>query len=60
MDKTALNLSGETLRFLLHTGEQETAREYLARLHAKYGAEKRWAIFEHKFGGIWADYGVLF
>lgn len=58
MDRTALHLSEETFRFLLHAGEQGTARDYLAKLQAKYGAEKRWAIFERKYGAIWAEYGA--
>lgn len=57
MAKTALHLSEETFRFLLQTGDVETARQYWHQLYAKYGAQKRWAIFETKYAAIWAEYG---
>ncbi|AIQ50675.1 DUF4304 domain-containing protein [Paenibacillus sp. FSL R7-0331] len=58
MDRTALYMSEEIFRLLLHSGDQETATDYLARLKEKYGAEKRWAIFERKYDAIWAEYGL--
>lgn len=37
MDKTALHLSEETFRFLLHAGERETADQYLLKLRRNTG-----------------------
>ncbi|MBD8840106.1 DUF4304 domain-containing protein [Paenibacillus sp. FSL K6-4396] len=58
MAKTALHLSEETFRFLLQAGDTEEAKYYLQQLHAKYGAEKRWTIFEKKYAAIFAEYGM--
>ena len=58
MEKVALHLSEETLRFLLHAGDKETAQYYLEQLNLKYGAEKRWSIFEEKYKAIFAEYGI--
>ncbi|WFR62332.1 DUF4304 domain-containing protein [Paenibacillus amylolyticus] len=58
MAKTALHLSEETFRFLLQAGDTEEAKHYLEQLHAKYGAEKRWTIFEKKYAAIFAEYGL--
>ncbi|WP_042204090.1 DUF4304 domain-containing protein [Paenibacillus camerounensis] len=58
IDRTSLYMSDEIFRLLLHSGDQETANDYLARLQAKYGAEKRWAIFERKYDAVWAEYGL--
>lgn len=58
MAKTALHLSEETFRFLLQAGDKEEAKQYLQQLHAKYGAEKRWTIFEKKYASIFAEYGL--
>lgn len=60
MAKTALHLSDETFRFLLRSGDTEEAGRYLQQLHTKYGAEKRWAIFDKKFTAIFAEYGIEF
>ncbi|MEK4853398.1 DUF4304 domain-containing protein [Paenibacillus sp. FSL H7-0756] len=57
MQRTALHLSEETFGFLLDTGETETAEQYLKQLQAKYGAEKRWAIWEQKYAAVWEKYG---
>ena len=56
MQQTALHLSEETFGFLLDTGDTETAEQYLKQLQAKYGAEKRWAIWEQKFAAVWEKY----
>ncbi|GAS80410.1 DUF4304 domain-containing protein [Paenibacillus amylolyticus] len=58
MAKTALHLSEETFRFLLQAGDTEEAKHYLEQLHAKYGTEKRWAIFEKKYAAVFAEYGL--
>lgn len=58
MVKTALHLSEGTFRFLLQAGDTEEAKQYLQQLHAKYGAEKRWAIFEKKYAAIFGEYGL--
>ncbi|WP_342572302.1 DUF4304 domain-containing protein [Paenibacillus sp. FSL R5-0749] len=58
MAKTALHLSEETFRFLLQAGDTEEAKYYLQQLHAKYGAEKLWTIFEKKYAAIFAEYGL--
>ncbi|WP_339785227.1 DUF4304 domain-containing protein [Paenibacillus sp. FSL R7-0313] len=58
MAKIALHLSEETFRFLLQAGDTEEAKHYLEQLHAKYGAEKRWAIFAKKYAAIFAEYGL--
>lgn len=58
MAKTALHLSEETFRFLLQAGDTEEAKQYLQQLHAKYGAEKRWAILEKKYAAVFAEYGL--
>lgn len=58
MAKTALYLSEVTFRFLLQAGDPEEAKHYLQQLHSKYGAEKRWTIFEKKFAAIFAGYGL--
>ncbi|MEK8211302.1 DUF4304 domain-containing protein [Paenibacillus sp. FSL L8-0463] len=52
MARVALHLSEETFRFLLQAGDTEAAGQYLKQLQLKYGAEKRWAIFEKKYAGI--------
>ncbi|WKL00570.1 DUF4304 domain-containing protein [Paenibacillus amylolyticus] len=56
MAKTALHLSEETFCFLLQAGDTEEAKQYLQQLHAKYGAEKRWAIFEKKYAAVFSEY----
>ncbi|UQZ34848.1 hypothetical protein C2I18_15710 [Paenibacillus sp. PK3_47] len=58
MKRTALHLSEETFRYLLHSGDKETAQYYLGQLYSKYGAERRWSIFEKKYGDIFAEYGM--
>ncbi|WNS41485.1 DUF4304 domain-containing protein [Paenibacillus sp. MMS20-IR301] len=55
MDRTALHLSEETFRFLLHAGDRETADQYLLKLRAKYGSEPRWTIWEKKYAAIWSE-----
>ncbi|WP_186331496.1 DUF4304 domain-containing protein [Paenibacillus xylanexedens] len=57
MKITALHLSEETFHFLLQNGDTTTAQKYLQQLHAKYGAENRWAIFDKKYAAIFAAYG---
>lgn len=57
MPRIALHLSEETFGYLLDTGDTETAEQYLQQLQAKYGAEKRWAIWEKKFVAVWEKYG---
>ncbi|WP_267919230.1 hypothetical protein [Paenibacillus sonchi] len=39
-------------------GRRAEAMHYLAQLQFKYGAEKRWAIFERKYGAIFEEYGI--
>jgi hypothetical protein len=56
--RTALHLSEETFHFLLQNGDTTTAQKYLQLLHAKYGVENRWAIFEKKYATIFATYGL--
>ncbi|MFX3647853.1 MAG: DUF4304 domain-containing protein [Paenibacillus sp.] len=58
MAKTVLHLSEETFCFLLQAGDTEEAKQYLEQLHAKYGAEKRWAIFEKRYAAIFGEYGM--
>jgi len=58
MDKTALHLSEVTFRFLLKAGDTEEAKHHLQQLHAKYGAEKRWAILEKKYAAVFAECGM--
>ncbi len=58
MAKTALHLSEETFRFLLQAVDTEEVKHYLEQLHAKYGAEKRWAIFAKKYAAVFAEYGL--
>ncbi|MBT2289031.1 DUF4304 domain-containing protein [Paenibacillus albidus] len=60
MERTALHLSEETFRFLLLAGDTDAAGQYLKQLQLKYGAEKRWAIFEKKYKAIFEEYGVRF
>jgi hypothetical protein len=56
MKRTALHLSEETFHFLLQNGDTTTAQIYLQQLHAEYGVENRWAIFEKKYAAIFAAY----
>ena len=55
-DRVALHLSEETLRYLLHHGDKETADQYLQQLQAKYGFETRWAIWDKKYRAIYAEF----
>ncbi|MDP9701476.1 hypothetical protein J2T16_004418 [Paenibacillus intestini] len=58
MNITALHLSEETFHYLLQNGDTTTVQKYLQQLHAKYGAQKRWTIFEKKYAAIFASYGL--
>ena len=58
MNITALHLSEETFHYLLQNGDTTTAQKYLQQLYAKYGAQKRWTIFEKKYAAIFASYGL--
>lgn len=58
MKRTALHLSEEIFHYLLQNGDTTTAQNYLQQLHAEYGVENRWAIFEKKYAAIFAEYGL--
>ncbi|MFE6076301.1 DUF4304 domain-containing protein [Paenibacillus sp. NPDC057886] len=55
-----LHLSEESFHLLLKSGDVTAANHYLRALHGKYGAEKRWTIFENKYKAIFNIYGVKF
>lgn len=55
-----LHLSEESFHLLLKSGEVTAANQYLMALHGKYGAEKRWTIFETKYKAIFNIYGVKY